>query len=193
MDKLTDNELFEKLKEGNENAFRVLFLKYYGPLCVFALQFLAEKGKSEEVVQEVFFRIWMKREQLHIETSVKQYFFRSVRNECLNNLQHRQVRQKYSRKVLEDLKHEPNPEPYFLEVGLQQKIEKSIHSLPEKRREIFRLSRVEGLKYHEIADRMNISVKTVEAQMGMALKQLREMLKDYKDYLLGFSVFLKKR
>jgi RNA polymerase sigma-70 factor (ECF subfamily) len=73
-------------------------------------------------------------------------------------------------------------------VGLAQKIEESIESLPEKRKQIFKLSRDEGLKYKEIAERLGLSVKTVEAQMGLALKQLREKLKDYKDYFIGLFI-----
>ena len=78
-----------------------------------------------------------------------------------------------------------------MEFGLAKKIELSINSLPERRKEIFKLSREDGLKYREIADQLGISVKTVEVQMGLALKQLREMLKDYQDYLIGFLIISK--
>ncbi len=189
MDKLTDQELFCRLKTGDEPAFRKLFLKYYAPLCVFARQYL-DDDKTEEVVQDMFVRIWGKRLDLEIETSVKQYFFRSVKNQCLNVIQHEKIKQKYSQKILDDNRNELDTSPYFLEVGLQRKIEESINALPEKRREIFKLSREHGMKYKEIAGHLNISVKTVEAQMGIALKQLREMLKDYKDYFIGMVIFL---
>ena len=85
-----------------------------------------------------------------------------------------------------------NPDDYFLEVDLIKRIEKSIDSLPPKRREIFRLSREQGMKYKEIADALDISVKTVEAQMGLALKHLREDLKDFANHLVTLFCFFKK-
>ena len=84
---------------------------------------------------------------------------------------------------------EVNESDYFLEVGLSDKIAEAIESLPEKRRQIFKLSREQGLKYQEIADQLGLSVKTVETHMGLALKQLREQLRDYKDYFIGLVIF----
>jgi RNA polymerase sigma-70 factor (ECF subfamily) len=183
MDRLTDNDLFQELKNNNEVAFEQLFHKYYASLCLFTSQFLHDREKAEEIVQEVFVKIWSKREKLEINTSVRNYLLFSVRNRCLNLLQHEKVEKRYSRQAQVGSPYEQDLTPYFMEVGLRQKIEESIGLLPEKRREIFRLSREKGLRYHEIADRLSISVKTVETQMGLALKQLREMLKDYNDYL----------
>lgn len=183
METKTDNELFLKLKNDNELAFEQLFNKYYASLCLFTLHFFDDHEVAEEIVQEVFVTIWLKRRQLEISSSVKNYLFCSVRNRCLNLIQHKKVEKRFSRQALLGTRDEQDLDPYFLEVDLKQKIEQSIGLLPEKRREIFRLSREEGLKYQEIAGRLNISVKTVEAQMGLALKQMREMLKDYQDYL----------
>ncbi|MCW0483486.1 RNA polymerase sigma-70 factor [Gaoshiqia sediminis] len=193
MNNQTDKELFAQLKTGYEPAFKQLFLKYYAPLCYYARQYFDEDEKAEEVVQDVFVRIWAMRTKLDIEISVRQYFFRAVKNQCINQLQHQHIEQKYAHTVQEDFKNDRDTNPYFMEVGLQQKIETCIEALPEKRREIFRLSREEGLKYKEIADRLNISVKTVETQMGLALKQLREQLKDYRDYLIGWMLFFTKK
>ena len=169
---MTDSELFRELKNGSEDGFEQLFRKYYASLCLFTFQFLQDREKAEEIVQEVFAGIWAKRKNLDIGSSIKNYLFHAVKNRCLNLIQHEKVEKRYSERLRLEFLSAQDPDPYFLEVGLQRKIE-----------EIFILSRGEGLKYQEIADRLDISVKTVETQMGLALKQLREMLKDYSDYL----------
>jgi len=192
MDLTDDKELYLKLRDGDERAFQALFRKYYRAMCHFANQFLADSDIAEEIVQEMFVKIWEKRSVLNIETSVKHYLFRSVRNHCLNQIQHEKIKKQYASKVLESASQEFNPDDYFLEVDLVQRIEKSIESLPPKRREIFRLSRERGMKYKEIADALDISVKTVEAQMGLALKHLREELKDFSNYLITLFSIQKK-
>jgi RNA polymerase sigma-70 factor (ECF subfamily) len=192
MDLTEDNELYFKLKGGDEHAFQSLFRKYYSAMCHFACQFLNDRELAEEVVQDMFVKIWEKRAVLNIETSVKHYFFRSVRNHCLNQIQHDKIKQQYANKVIESSHHEIATEQYFLEVDLMNRIEKSIDSLPPKRKEIFRLSREQGMKYKEIAETLNISVKTVEAQMGLALKYLREDLKEFSNHLMTLFLILKK-
>lgn len=184
MNQTNDSELFLKVKDGDEHAFKELFGKYYSSMCLFARQFLNDYELSEETVQDVFVKIWEKRNLLTIETSVKHYFFRAIRNQCLNRIQHEKIKLRYAHRVATEAQQEVNPDQYFMEVDLLQRIEKSIDSLPPKRREIFRLSREQGMKYKEIAETMNISVKTVEAQMGLALKSLREDLKDYDPYFI---------
>lgn len=193
MDLTEDKELFLKLTTGDEQAFQTLFRKYYSGLCRFAHQFLNDKEQAEEAVQDMFVKIWEKRESLNIETSVKHYFFRSVRNHCLNQIQHEKIKKQYATRMLDSAQQEIATEQFFLEVGLIQRIEKSIDSLPPKRKEIFRLSREQGMKYKEIAETLNISIKTVEAQMGLALKHLREELKDFSNYLTTLLyIFCKK-
>jgi RNA polymerase sigma-70 factor (ECF subfamily) len=192
MDLTEDRELYLKLRDGDERAFQALFRKYYSAMCHFANQFLADTEVSEEIVQEMFVKIWEKRSVLNIETSVKHYLFRSVRNHCLNQIQHEKIKKQYASKVLELANQEINPDDCFLEVDLIHRIEKSIESLPPKRREIFRLSREQGMKYKEIAETLDISVKTVEAQMGLALKYLREDLKDFSHHLITLFHILKK-
>ncbi|MBL7966095.1 MAG: RNA polymerase sigma-70 factor [Prolixibacteraceae bacterium] len=192
MNQADDKELYLKLKEGNELAFQILFKKYYSAMCHFARQFLNDSEMAEETVQDMFVKIWEKRESLNIETSVKHYFFRSVRNHCLNQLQHEKIKKQYASKVLETANHEISPEQYFIEVDLIKRIEASIDALPPKRKEIFRLSREQGMKYKDIAETLNISVKTVEAQMGLALKHLRDELKDFSNHLITLFFILKK-
>ena len=192
MDLTEDRELYLKLRDGDEKAFQFLFRKYYSAMCHFANQFLADHEVAEEIVQEMFVKLWEKRSVLNIETSVKHYLFRSVRNHCLNHIQHEKIKKQYANKVLESAAQEIDPDDFFLEVDLIKRIEKSIESLPPKRREIFRLSREQGMKYKEIAETLDISVKTVEAQMGLALKYLREELKDFGNHLITLFCILKK-
>ena len=192
MDLTEDKELYLKIREGDERAFQVLFCKYYPAMCHFARQFLNDSELAQETVQNMFVKIWEKRETLNIESSVKHYFFRSVRNHCLNLIQHEKIKKQYANRVIETTYQEINPDQYYLEVDLIQRIEKSIDSLPPKRQEIFRLSREQGMKYKDIAENLHISVKTVEAQMWLALKHLRNELKDFSNYLMTLCLFLKK-
>ena len=192
MDITEDKELVRKLKEGDEHAFKALFQKYYSAMCHFAFQFLQDSEMAEETVQEFFVRIWEKRESLNIETSVRQYFFRSIKNQCLNQIQHQKIRKQYASRMMESSHQEIDSEQYYMEVDLIKRIEKCIESLPPKRQEIFRLSREQGLKYKEIAEALNISIKTVEAQMGLALKYLREELKEFSNHLLSLLLIFKK-
>ena len=193
MDLTEEKELYLKLKEGKEEAFQTLFLRYYSAMCRYANQILNDSELAEEIAQDMFVKIWEKRAVLNIETSVKHYFFRSIRNHCLNHIQHEKIKKQYADKVVELANQEINTEQYYLEIDLIKRIEKSINSLPPKRKEIFRLSREQGLKYKEIADKLGISVKTVEAQMGLALKYLREDLKEFSNYSITLFIMLKKQ
>lgn len=193
MDIRDDKSLTLELAQGNEKAFETIFTKYYKALCTFSRQFLNDDELAEETVQDMFVKIWEKRYSLSIETSLEHYLFRAVRNHCFNLLQHQKIKNRYAEKILKDTEKEIISEEYFLEPDLKNKIETAINSLPPKRKEIFRLSREEGLKYKEIAEQLDISVKTVEAQMGLALKYLREKLKDFNDTLELLFLFLKKK
>jgi len=183
MNELEEHKLLAKLKYGDEQAFEKLFRQYYAPLCLYASGILQNNTAAEEVVQQFFVRFWVRRETLSINTSLKSYFFRSVKNRCLNTIKHEKIKQQHIKRVLAEAGNEEYSS-YFLEVDLKDNIEKSIAALPEKRREIFRLSREEGLKYREIAEKLGISIKTVETQMGLAIKTLRSKLKKYKVLLL---------
>lgn len=192
MNLFDEKSLFEKIKQSDEKAFEKLFHHYYKYLCAFACQILEDEVAAEEIVQDFFVKLWDKRDQINIETSVKSYLFRSVKNLCLNHIKHEQIKLQHAQYVITEAESK-NYADNFIEVDLEKEIEESIQSLPEKRREIFRLSREEGLKYREIAERLNISIKTVEAQMGLAIKTLREKLKKYSTFLFFLYVLKVKR
>jgi RNA polymerase sigma-70 factor (ECF subfamily) len=176
-----DNILIEKINRGDEKAFETLFHRYYKSLCVFASAFVKDDNVAEEVIQDLFVKLWEDKHRVKIDTSVKNYLLRSTKNKCINYLKHNQIKNRYAQHILSDSGQNFFEENY-VEIDLLKKIEESINSLPEKRKEIFRLSREEGLKYREIAEKLNISIKTVETQMGLSIKTLREKLKDYEAY-----------
>lgn len=136
-------------------------------------------------MQEVFFKLWKNRAELEIQTNLKSYLFRAVRNGCMNLIEHIQVRDSYKILNEEDIK---DAESRYIDEAivseLEQRIRETIDKLPTERRKIFIMSRFDGLKYREIADRLGISVKTVENQMYQALKFLRDNLVDYLPLLI---------
>jgi len=142
---------------------------------------------SEEVVQEVMFKIWVNRESLDIKTSMQSYLFRAVRNGCLNVLKHVDIREEF-KAYNEAIRNEPqrSQEEEVIISELELKIRQAIDQLPMERKKVFILSRYEGLSYSEIANELGISVKTVENQVGKALKFLREELADYLPWLILF-------
>jgi RNA polymerase sigma-70 factor, ECF subfamily len=186
---LLEQQLLFALKEGRESAFEMLFRTYYNPLCNYAYSFLNDKDEAEEVVQAAFINVWDKREDIEIQTSVKSYLYRMVRNACLNVIKHEKVKKQHA--IHEMAGGEPTHESVSQSVissELEQKIYEAMKALPEQCRLVFQLSRFEELKYSEIAQQLSISVKTVENQMGKALKIMREQL---KDYLPLFLIFMK--
>lgn len=167
---------FIDTKEKFEKVFRL----YYADLCAFANVFLKDKDASEEIVQETFVKLWQKKSELKIKTSLKSYLYTSTRNSCLNLIKHIEIREDYKKHNQIEIDNSTQfGEEDILANELQQKIKESIDEMPEKRKQIFILSRYHGLKYREIAEKLDISVKTVENQMGSAMKFLREKLSNY--------------
>jgi RNA polymerase sigma-70 factor (ECF subfamily) len=170
----------EALTVGDITAFEMLFRTYYQPLCNYAYTFLQDKEDAEEIVQSTFLLVWEKRETLAIRTSVRPYLYAMVRNACLNIIKHEKIKQKYvgEEMALADRSHDSVANAVASN-ELEYRIKVAMEELPEQCRMVFKLSRFEELKYAEIADQLNISIKTVENHMGKALKIMREQLKDY--------------
>jgi len=176
----SDTESFSAVRSGDITAYEMMFKTYYQPLCRYANTFLGDAEQAEEIVQGTFIGIWEKRQAIDITTSVKAYLYRAVRNACLNEIKHLKVRAMYAQGELRTgERYYEASDQSTLRDELETKIKAAIQSLPEQCRIIFQLSRFEELKYQEIADQMNLSVKTVENQMGKALKIMREQLQDY--------------
>ena len=167
--------IIKKIKDGNIEAFETLFRTYYEPLCRYACQFVDNPETAEEIVQELFYVIWKERQTLQIFTSVNGYLYRSVKNKSLQYIEHLKVRDTYQQLYAENTIIEtftPQEELEYKE--LEQHIRETLCSLPERRQKIFNMSRIEGKKYNEIAQELQLSVKTVEAEMSKALWELRK-------------------
>jgi len=165
--------------------FEVLFRNHYSNLCAYANVYLKDLEAAEELVQEVFFKLWSKRDSIEITSSMQSYLFRAVRNSSLNLIKHINIREEYKVHNEREISFGEMEHYDTLEASeLEQKINKAIDELPTERRKIFIMSRYDGLKYGEIAEKLGISPKTVENQMGKALKYLRERLKEYLTYLV---------
>jgi len=178
-------QLIITLKAGDLTAFEMLFRTYYQPLCKYAFTFVQDRDEAEEIVQSTFLNIWEKRESLSIHTGIKPYLYAMVRNACLNVLKHEKIKQQHA--TMEMAVAERSVESVartIMASELETKIYRAMDQLPEQCRLIFKLSRFEELKYAEIAQQLHISIKTVENQMGKALRIMREQLKDYLPLLI---------
>lgn len=177
---LSEQEIIGAIREGNERIFEETFRKYYQSLCNYANSILKEMDEAEEVVQNLFLSIWEKRSDLEISISLKSYLYRAVHNHCLNRIKHLKVREEYQQYAVNfyDASYESVSQT-IMKNELETKIEEALKKLPEQCRLIFRMSRFEELKYHEIAEQLELSPKTVENQIGKALKILRVELAEY--------------
>ncbi len=177
---LSEQEIIGAIREGNERIFEEIFRKYYQSLCNYANSILKEMDEAEEVVQNLFLSIWEKRSDLEISISLKSYLYRAVHNHCLNRIKHLKVREEYQQYAVNfyDASYESVSQT-VMKNELETKIEEAIKKLPEQCRLIFQMSRFEELKYHEIAEQLELSPKTVENQIGKALKILRVELAEY--------------
>jgi RNA polymerase sigma-70 factor (ECF subfamily) len=163
------------------DRFESIFRDFFGPLCGYSSKFVGDLPTAKDIVHEAYLSLWEKFNNLPEDTNYKSYLYKAVRNRSLNYLrdkkQHTDV---YESSVIGDSDETAG----LIQIELAEQIEATLNQLPEKCREVFELSRIEGLKYREIADRLNISVKTVENQMSKALKILRIGLVDYLNILL---------
>lgn len=184
--KVTDITLWEQLKTGDANSFSILFKKYYSVHCAKASYLLKSSYEAEEVVQEVFKRLWENHLSLPHVINPAAYLSQSVRNASLNRI-----------KQLGKMAHEGiDGKHIFYEesadanelIQLQERIDAAIEALPVSCKTIFKLSRFEQKSYAQIAEQLQVSPKTVENQIGIALKKLRQDLADMR--LILFFIFL---
>lgn len=181
------------IKNGNEAAFEKVFKTYFRNLHAFAYTFMKDDIIAEEIVQNVFFRIWEKKEQLQIDDSLKAYLYRSVHNESLNHLKHLKIKNSFQLQYSGNMESSnQDASNQMMAAELENDIQKAISELPPQCRTIFQMSRFEQLKYQQIADQLNISIKTVENQMGKALKVLRSKLVEYLPFLLSLLHLIRR-
>jgi RNA polymerase sigma-70 factor (ECF subfamily) len=172
-----DKLLFEKIAYGDKSSFDILFRKYYSQLVRFAMGYMHDGPAAEEIVQDLFVRIWESAQRIEIETSILAYLYSSVRNQALNCIKHENVKKKYEQEQVTMLdSYKDDFEEKVNVKFFRQMLTSAVGDLPEKCREIFEMAKFEGLTYDEIADYLQVSAKTVENQMGIALKKIREAM-----------------
>ncbi|UCH10108.1 MAG: RNA polymerase sigma-70 factor [Fidelibacterota bacterium] len=174
--RLSDTDYAERIRAGDESAFRALFDAYADTLLDFASGYVEDIQACEDIVQEVFVRIWRGRANLNPKLSLKAYLFKSVRNQALKYIRHAKV-EREAEGYLQSLHYTastPEDELYCAELTVL--LNRTIRQLPDRCRTIFLMSRVDGLSYQEIADVLDISINTVKTQLGRAFTALRRNL-----------------
>ncbi len=170
---------FESIKKGSIKSFEILFRAYYKPLLIYSKKIVGNKEDADEVVQDIFYKLWEKRKTLDINTSINSYLYRSTYNNSLQLLRRKKLDFKYQQYKTYQEERSINPSDEMIATELNHKIGELLEALPESCKRIFKLNRYKGMKYQEIADQLSISIKTVEANMTRALKHFRENLKEY--------------
>ena len=183
MKPIDDNALYEKVKNGDLAAYEQIFKFHYPGISRYAASIVRDLTIGEEIAQEVLMYIWEKRHQINLNTSLKAYIYSSVKNKCINYIK-LELPKLQSTTDLEQISSSTSSGMTTDDTELlKKKIQYAIDQLPEKCRNIFVLSRYGGLTYAEIAEDLEISVKTVENQMSIALKKLKESLsEELKEY-----------
>ena len=182
---MENKELIAQFVAGDLNTFEMIFRDYYKPLVQYGNTLLKDPDETEDIVQQVFVSVWEKRTQLDIHTSLRAMLYKAVHNACLNRIKHYKVRAAHAEELKATHSYEDASDQLQAK-ELNEKILRAVDTLPEQCARIFKMSRFEQLKYQEIADQLGLSVKTVENQMGKALKIIREALKDYLPLLILF-------
>jgi RNA polymerase sigma-70 factor (ECF subfamily) len=173
------------LRRGDEATFDAVFRQWYDPLCHYAARLAdGDMDEAEDLVQQVFVKLWEQRARLDIAWSLKAYLYKTVHNAALNRLRAANTRSRYLEYNAAQLENSAT-QPDDTSRELTERLQKALDVLPPQCRHVFELSRFEELKYREIADQLGISIKTVETQMGKALRLLRMQLADYLVTLFG--------
>lgn len=183
-DNITDEVLFEKIQAGDVKAFDILFMRYYPLLCAYAKQFV-DFDDGQEIVQDVMVWFWENSSMQVIESSPKNYLFRAVKNRCLTLINRNELKQRVVSSMYENLQSQYEDPDFYIVEELTRNIENALSRLPETYREAFEMNRFQSMTYNEIAEKLNVSSKTVDYRIQQALKLLRVELKDYLPLLMA--------
>lgn len=188
---LNDDDILEQIAKGDQEAYRCLFDKYFADLCNFLLIYLRDKSFAEEVALDIFAVVWERREQLQVHTNIRAYLFAAGKNKAIS------IFRRSKQHLLSSLNVEDQAtisdlgsDQYLENKELRELINRAVASLPEQSRKIYQLAWEENLSHKEIAKKLDLSPKTVENHVGIALRKLREQLRPYykQIFLLWISV-----
>ncbi len=180
---MTDFQLYKGIKNGDLKAFDELFRRHYAGLCAFAAQ-IVPLSEAENIVQDIFMKIWEKRDDIVLQHNLSTYLYASVRNKCLTLATRNDTRVKVYDRLYNSMKDRVESPDFYMAKELSEKLKEALEALPGSYRDAFIKHRFEDMSYSEIAAAENISVKTVEYRISQALKQLRVSLADYLPLLL---------
>lgn len=184
---IEEEKLVQRMVEGDQTAFELLFRYYYPGLVIFASNIIVNRDEAEEIVQDFFVRLWENRTTIKTGKTIKSYLFTSVKNRSINFLKSTQVKQHVVDELKKQMETEMRYNPdIYVDTELQQRLKKAFEKLPPRTAEIFTLSRFNGFTNDEIANDLGLSKRTVETQVSNALKILRKELKAYSTLLLFF-------
>lgn len=173
----TEKYIIDGLRSGRESAYRQLFDQYYPRLVVFANKYLNDLENARDIVQEFYLYLYESRHTITIQTSLKSYLYSSVKNRCLNQIKHELVKEKHRNiSRAEANVSYPDPEQLMDAVELEARVYDIVSKLPEKCRQIYIMNRVDGKGNREIAEALDLSIRTVETQISKALKSLKNSL-----------------
>jgi len=175
----------EQAKTDEYSQFKMLFDEYYRPLTVFAMQYVGDMDTAREIVQGFFVKLWESRETLRIKVSVKAYFYQSIKNACYNYSKSRHRRMDINTEMPVTVVEEDVLDR-MIEIESKERLYKAIEKLPDRCKKIFKMSRFKQMKHAEIAKKLNISEKTIESQISIAVKKLMKL----KKFLLIFFYYI---
>ena len=177
---LTEKYLLQGVRNSDISSFSALFTAFYPDLVLFASRLTSSIEVAEEFVQDTFLALWEDRKGLDIHTSLKSYLIRTVQNKCIDWMRHQKTVLRYESMIRSSsLEFVSETEEYLLWSELETQLNDALDKLPAPLAEVFTMSRKEGMKYHEIAEKLGVSIRTVEERMSKALSFLRESLKEY--------------
>ena len=188
MNKVSNEEIFiiRRLIEGDEKAFKYFFDTYYVDLCNFVNAYVRDEDLSEDIVQNTFVYLWENRESLKYNSSVKAYLYASSKNKSLNHLRNSKNRNRIESEMTVSVEQHFDSHNFLEYKDLKDLIVNAIDRLPGKCKKIYQLSRDQGLSNNEIASQLDLSVKTVENQITIAIRKIKDFLKPYHDQIIIF-------
>ena len=178
--KYTDQQIVRGINNGDKIAFEWLFFEYYSQLCISAYQIVKSEEAAKDVVQNIFLKLWQSHKKLKIKTSLKAYLYRAVKNQAINHNKKEQNQERLARNYSAETGtnfEEPAIQTATSKLKVTSQIWEIVNKMPERRKHVFKYHRRHGLSYKEISQVMDISRKTVENHMGLALKDLRDEMK----------------